>query len=142
MMRWLAWWLLPLWLAGCARADAPWVEINGHRFRVEVADTTEKRTLGLMYRRELARDAGMWFVFERQQPLSFWMKNTRIPLDILYFDEQLRLVKVQHQVPPCRRSRCPSYPSGKPARYVLEINGGLSRELGIREGQQARVHLP
>ncbi len=133
--------LLPLLLLGCARADGPWVEIHGHRFSVEVADTPDKRALGLMYRRELADDHGMWFVFEREQPLSFWMKNTRIPLDMLFFDQQMRLVKLHENVPPCRRIRCPSYASGRPARYVLEINAGLSRKLGIREGQQATVRL-
>ncbi len=133
--------LLPLLLLGCARAGDPWVEINGHRFTVEVADTPDKRALGLMYRRALADDHGMWFIFEREQRLSFWMKNTRIPLDMLFFNERLELVTLHENVPPCRRSRCPSYASTRPARYVLEINAGLSRRLGIREGQRATVSL-
>ncbi len=131
---------MALLLLGCAQAEGPWVEINGHRFSVEVADTPELRALGLMYRKHLPADQGMWFVFEREQPLSFWMKNTRIPLDMLYFDSDKTLVSIQENVPPCRRSRCPSYPSGQPARYVLEINGGLSAKLGLKPGMKLQFH--
>ncbi len=131
--------LLAVLLLGCAQAEGPVVIIDGHRFSVEIADTPDKRALGLMYRKELAEDHGMWFVFEHEQPLSFWMKNTRIPLDMLYFDAQKRLVHIEENVPPCRRSQCPSYPSGQPARYVLEINAGLSRKLGLKPGMQAEV---
>ncbi len=110
------------------------LEVAGHAFRAEVADEDPERMRGLMFRDELGADEAMVFVFDRDLPLSFWMKNTRIALDMLYFDAAGRLVSIQHDVPPCRTAACPSYPSEAPARYVLELNAGRARELGIERG--------
>jgi hypothetical protein len=80
-------------------------------------------------------DHGMLFVHAREEPMAYWMKNTKIPLDILYFDGQRRLVSIQRGVPTCRTaSRCPSYPSKGPAKYVLELNAGRSDALGLKPG--------
>ena len=122
-------------LGGCANQDAAWVELKGHRFSVDIADDEAERARGLMFRDTMARDRGMLFVYEAQQPLAFWMKNTRIPLDIMYFDEERRLVSVS-SAPPCTTPQCPSYPSAKPGRYVLELNAGLARELGAAAGDE------
>ena len=122
-------------LAGCASADTPWVELKGQRFAVEIAATDEARARGLMFRDAMADDHGMLFVFENEQPLAFWMKNTRIPLDILYFDDSRRLVSQQRDVPPCSLGDgCPSYPSNVPARYVLELNAGEAARLKLQDG--------
>lgn len=126
--------LLPA-LAGCANQGGAWVELKGQRFAVEIADDDAERTRGLMFRDTMARDHGMLFLFERQEPLAFWMKNTRIPLDIFYFDAARRLVSVA-SAPPCTTPQCPSYPSAKPGRFVLELNAGLSRELGTKPGDE------
>lgn len=133
------WWMALIALAmpvlgGCAGPTGPWVELGGQRFLVEIADSDEERARGLMFRDTLARDRGMLFLFERQEPQAFWMRNTRIPLDIFYFDAQRRLVSVAAGVPPCTTARCPSYPSTGPAQYVLELNAGLSRELKTAPG--------
>ena len=124
-------------LGGCATAT-PWVEVGGQRFTVEVADDFDERARGLMFRDSLAPDRGMLFIFEREQPLAFWMRNTYIPLDILYFDNQRRLVSMSQRTPPCRSGQCPSYPSKGPARYVLEINSGMAAELGVQAGDELR----
>lgn len=126
--------------AGCAAAG-PAVVLEEQRFTVEIADEPDEHALGLMYRDSLAEDHGMLFIFPRSQPRSFWMKNTRIPLDILYFDAQLNLVKAHHNVPPCRSSRCPSYPSRWPAKYVLEINGGTAERIGVDEDSRLELQL-
>lgn len=127
--------LLPL--AGCACDGGPWVELRGERFCVEIADDDEERARGLMFRDALPRDGGMLFVFEDEAPRAFWMMNTRIPLDILYFDAGRRLVSASKRTPPCRSSsRCPSYPSKGPARYVLELNAGRADELGVASGDE------
>ena len=89
--------LLPA--AGCA-SDAPWVELKGKRIAVEIADDFGERQRGLMHRDHLDAGTGMLFVHERPARQAYWMKNTRIPLDILYFDAQRRLVSVSH-APPC-----------------------------------------
>jgi uncharacterized membrane protein (UPF0127 family) len=125
--------------AGCAHGDAHWVRLNGETFVVEVAADDAARTRGLMFRDSMPRDHGMLFVFEKEEPLAFWMKNTRIPLDILYFDASLRLVSVAAGAPPCTTPRCPSYPSQKPARFTLELNAGLAKELGVRPGDSLEV---
>lgn len=122
-------------LAGCAQpVRGPWVEVASQRFRVEVVDNDATRTRGLMFRERLDADAGMLFVFEAEQPLAFWMKNTLIPLDILYFDNDGVLVSMAERTPPCRSGSCPTYPSARPARFVLELNAGTAKSLGIRPG--------
>lgn len=105
------------------------------RVKVEIADTPAKRELGLQYRRELAEDRGMLFLFPSERELTFWMKNTPIPLDIIFIGQQRRIVGIVHQaVPFSTDSLSVSYPS----RYVLEINGGLSRRHGIKAGDAVR----
>lgn len=98
-------------LGGCA-SRGPWVELAGTRYRVEVAQNDADRTQGLMFRDAMDEDRGMLFIHDRQEPLAYWMKNTKIALDILYFDNQRRLVSQQRDVPPCSGGdACPPYPS-------------------------------
>jgi uncharacterized membrane protein (UPF0127 family) len=125
---------------GCARAAGNWVELGGQRYAVEVADDDAERARGLMFRDALPEDAGMLFIHERTEPQAYWMKNTRIALDILYFDDGLRLVSQQRNVPPCSAGdRCPPYPSGVPARYVLELNAGEAEKLQLEDGARLRL---
>lgn len=129
-----------LLLSGCASAGGQWVELAGQRYQVEIADDDAERARGLMFRDRLDEGAGMLFVHDREEPQAYWMKNTRIALDILYFDNDLRLVAQQRDVPPCSAgNRCPSYPSRKPARYVLELNAGEAARLGLENGSVLRL---
>lgn len=124
-------------LSGCASGADAWVELNGQRFAVEVADDDAERARGLMFREEMAPDRGMLFIHERQEPLAYWMKNTKIPLDILYFDSARKLVSQQRDVPPCSLGdRCPPYPSQAPARYVLELNAGQAAAMKLADGAE------
>jgi uncharacterized membrane protein (UPF0127 family) len=128
-------------LAGCTEggAEAPvrWaVTVNQVTFLAEVVDTPAAMSRGLMYRTELPERHGMLFVFPDEAPRAFWMKNTLLPLDIIFINGRREIVKIQRAVP-CEQAPCARYPSYAPARYVLEINGGLSEALGIVEG--ARV---
>lgn len=124
---------------GCSGAPVT-VTLRGQVFRVEIADSDEERMRGLMYRERMDDDAGMLFLFEQQGPQAFWMKNTRIPLDILYFDEAWTLVGWSLGTPPCSLGdRCPSYPSQQPARYVLELNAGTSMRIGAQFGDRLAV---
>ncbi|QOC22590.1 DUF192 domain-containing protein [Wenzhouxiangella sp. AB-CW3] len=124
-------------LVAC-HANEPWVEVKGKRFYVEIADDDESRARGLMFRDELADNRGMLFIFRQEAPRSFWMRNTRIPLDIIYLDRDLRVVSIVHNARPCRTrsGRCPSYPSEGPAMYVLEVNAGFARSLELQRGDQ------
>ena len=130
--------LLPLvllsLLSGCASAGN-WVELGGQRYKVEIADDDAERARGLMFRDELAAGSGMIFIHDQEEPQAYWMKNTKIPLDILYFDSQRRLVGQQRDVPPCSAGdMCPPYPSFNPALYVLELNAGQAAKLKLEDG--------
>jgi uncharacterized membrane protein (UPF0127 family) len=125
--------LLPI--SGCAREPAlPIVELKGRTYTVEIADDDAEHQQGLMFRREMAADHGMLFVFDRAAPRAFWMRNCEIALDIMYFDAQARFINAHYGVPPCRTAQCPNYPSKRPARYVVELNSGVGRALGLKEG--------
>ena len=128
---------LALLLSGCASAAGHWVEIGGERIPVEIADDDAERSRGLMFRDELAAGTGMLFLHDREEPQAYWMKNTKIPLDILYFDSARKLVAQQRDVPPCSAGNgCPSYPSNAPARYVLELNAGEAARLKLENGAE------
>jgi len=126
-------------LSACASAGGPWVELAGHRYTVEIADDDAERARGLMYREAMEADRGMLFIDDAEQPQAYWMKNTKIPLDILYFDDARKLVSQQRDVPPCSLGdRCPSYPSNAPARYILELNAGQAAKLKLEDGAELR----
>lgn len=124
-------------LSACASARGPWVELAGQRYAIEVADDDPERARGLMYRDTLPADRGMLFIHDAEAPLAYWMKNTRIALDILYFDSRRKLVSQQRDVPPCSLGdACPPYPSNAPARYVLELNAGEAARLQLQDGAE------
>lgn len=128
-----------LLLGGCASAHAPWVELAGQRYSVEIADDEAERARGLMFRDDMPAGHGMLFIHEREEPQAYWMKNTRIPLDILFFDDARRLVTQQRDVPACSLGdACPPYPSDAPARYVLELNAGEAARLQLQDGAVLR----
>ncbi|WP_226621457.1 DUF192 domain-containing protein [Alloyangia pacifica] len=103
------------------------------RFAVAVADTVKERAVGLMFVEELPSTAGMLFVYDEPHPVSFWMKNTLIPLDMIFADAQGVVVSVHENAIP---GDLTSIDSGAPTQYVLEINGGMAARLGIAEGSE------
>ena len=126
-------------VSGCAGASQPWVEVGGHRYAVEISDDDAERARGLMFRDAMADGHGMLFIHDAEEPQAYWMKNTKIPLDILYFNSERKLVAQQRDVPTCSLGdACPSYPSDAPARYVLELNAGEAARLGLKDGAEMR----
>ena len=103
---------------------------------VEFAKNDEERALGLMYRSSMDEHQGMWFIFPEEAPRSFYMRNTEIPLDIIYLDKDKKVVSIAKNARPYDET---SLPSEKPAMYVLEINGGLSDKWGIEKGDRMEV---
>ncbi len=106
-------------------------EFGSARFSVEVADDEKERATGLMLRETLASSAGMLFVYPRPQSLSFWMRNTLIPLDMIFVDPKGVIRHIHHQAQPLDET---PIPGGRGLTHVLEINGGLAKRLGIDEG--------
>jgi uncharacterized membrane protein (UPF0127 family) len=105
------------------------------RFHVEVVDDAGERAQGLMNRESLPKFSGMLFVYETPQPVAFWMKNTLIPLDMLFFDAQGRLTRIKSRAQPLDET---PIMGGDSVQYVLEINGGLAESLGIDLGAELR----
>lgn len=110
-------------------------------FTIEVASTKEEKEQGLMFREKLGEKEGMLFLFDTEKPLTFWMKNTFIPLDIIFINENLEIVDIATNFPPCETENCIIYQSNKPAQYALEINGGLAEKLGIKVNDKIRFTL-
>jgi uncharacterized membrane protein (UPF0127 family) len=127
--------LVALTLAGCP-GGGPEVALKGHHYEVEIVSDPAGRERGLMFRDRMDAAHGMLIVFDDDAPRYFWMKNTRIPLDILYFDKDGRFVSGQFGVPPCGSggNNCPTYPSTGAARYVLELNAGVGKALALAPG--------
>ncbi|MDD5044182.1 MAG: DUF192 domain-containing protein [Candidatus Omnitrophica bacterium] len=107
-------------------------------FYVETVKTEEARSRGLMFRNNLPIDNGMLFIFEEEGIYPFWMKNMSIPLDILWINTDKELVFISRNTPPCTKEPCPVINPGAKARYVLEINAGLSQKLGLKLGDKLR----
>ena len=127
--------------SGCATGsdNNNWVELKGHRYVVEIADDNAERARGLMFRDEMADDHGMIFIHDAEEPQAYWMKNTKIPLDILYFDHDRKLVSAQQRVPPCSLGdQCPPFASEGPALYVLELNAGQAEAMGLKPGDEIK----
>lgn len=128
---------------GCYEDSKVTITTNNskHNFNIEVADTFATRAEGLMFREELPKNNGMFFIYNSEGNRSFWMKNTLIPLDMIFINSDLEIVSIQRNAQPCNDLFCKSYPSSKPAQYILEINGGLSKELGINIGDKVKLKL-
>ena len=112
---------------------------NGvHTFAVELATTEAERERGLMFRRELPEGTGMLFDFRREQPVSFWMKNTYIPLDMMFIRADGRILRIAENTEPMSEREIPS---GGPVRAVLEVIGGTAQKLGIAPGDRVAVPI-
>ena len=112
------------------------MKLGSRSFTLEVADTEATREHGLMKRDSVPEDHGMIFVFDADEPRDFWMKNTRIPLDIAYVDSTGRVVSV-HQMKPYDLS---ATPSAAPAKYAIELNLGMLEKSGVKPGD--RLDIP
>jgi len=110
----------------------------------EIADTPKKRAEGLMFRDHLPKDRGMLFTFGQAQPWTFWMKNTKIPLDIIWMNDKKQVIHIAHKVPICTRTddSCPQYQPNDPALYVLELGSGEAERLKIEKGSKIQFRAP
>jgi len=112
------------------------LRINDASLKVEMADTQTKRSKGLSGRPSLASDGGMLFIFPKLDKYPFWMKNTRIPLDMIFITENGKVADIIENATPCPDSApvCPNYEPSAPAKFVLEVNAGVAKENGLKIG--------
>ena len=115
------------------------VELKGKAFSAEVATTLAEQKKGLQHRAELSPDSGMLFVYEQPRELRFWMKDTQLSLDILFFDGQRRFLNAHYGAPPGQQDPCPNYASEGKAGYVLELSAGTGQALGLEKGDALMV---
>ncbi len=115
---------------------------DGTLFVAEIADTPDRWQRGYMGRPEVGEREGMIFVFPYPEIHPFWMKNTLVPLDILWLDERLSIVHLEVRVPPCKADPCPSYGPARKVRYVLELRGGTAAIRGLRVGDPIAIAFP
>ena len=124
--------LLAVTIAASALAELPTVQLSTgmHLIRAEVADSMEARMQGLMYRKSMAQNAGMVFVFDENAAHCMWMKNTLIPLSVAFIDQSGEIINIADMQPHSEQSHCAS----RPARYALEMNKGWFAQRGIKPG--------
>lgn len=111
---------------------------NGFAYNVEVSADPELRAQGLMYRDQLRPGTGMIFFFPADGIYGFWMKNTMIPLDMIWIDSAYKVVQIKPDIPPCRIDDCPSFEPGVTSRYVLELAAGEAAKQGLKVGDVLR----
>lgn len=104
-----------------------------HRFQIEVAKTDEQRARGLMFRKFMPPDRGMLFDFKTEQPVMMWMRNTYIPLDMIFIARDGRVINVAENTEPLSER---TIASAAPAFAVLELNGGVARKIGLKSGDR------
>ncbi len=117
---------------------------NGANIFAEIADTPAKRAEGLMFRTNMAPDHGMLFTFQELGRWTFWMKNTKMSLDIIWLNADAKVVHLESKVPICTRKDegCPRYHPNKKALYVLELRAGIAERLEIHKETQLSITLP
>ncbi|MEN6310530.1 MAG: DUF192 domain-containing protein [Acidobacteriota bacterium] len=115
---------------------------NGRSVTAELAVTEAERARGLMFREKIQPDEAMLFVFDSEDLHAFWMKNTLIPLDMLWLDGARRVIHIASDVPPCQEDPCPSYGPDTPASYVLELKAGKAAAEGLKVGDRLQFVLP
>ncbi|RME62127.1 MAG: DUF192 domain-containing protein [Candidatus Dadabacteria bacterium] len=105
-------------------------------FKLEVAKSAAQKALGLMFRKQLDLDRGMLFIFRKEKKLTFWMKNTYIPLDMIFLNSRWQVTGILHNVPPLNiKPRS----INKPSQYVVELNAGTAKKFGIKEGWKLEI---
>lgn len=114
------------------------VDVAGHSVKAEVARSEEEQSRGLMYRRALGKNEGMLFVYEDDRVLTFWMKNTFVPLDILYLKADHTVATIKQMNPQTTRT----HSSEVAVRYALEVNQGWAKKNGVEPGAEVAFELP
>ena len=114
---------------------------QNHCFDVELAVKPSEQRRGLMFREDLDLDKGMLFIFKKEKEHSFWMKNTLIPLDIIWINSNKEVIFISENILPCKEDSCPTILPIEKAKYVLEINGGMAKNIGLIIGDKIDLDI-
>ena len=127
-------------LTSCAKYETIFIDngVEKIKIKAEIADTQEKKERGLMGRERLGENKGMFFAFEHEGTYAFWMKNTLIPLDIIFISGDFKILEIFH-AEPCAEEPCKSYQTTKYAKYILEVNGNFTTRNGIDVGDEVII---
>jgi len=141
-MRWL--FVMVVFLAACSSqvseiSHTSFVEFGDSKFFVTIADEPNEWQKGLMFVESMPQNEGMLFIFDDSAPRSFWMKNTLIPLDMIFINEDFVVVDLKENVPPCESDPCETYPSGFESKFVLELNANVAKKSNISVGSIMRM---
>ena len=131
--------LISIYIISNQQNKNPEVCFEENCFLVEIALTQEEKAKGLMFREFLNEDKGMLFVYDEEKVYNFWMKNTLIPLDIIWINSNKEVVYIKHEAQPCN-GLCESISPGKNALFVLEINAGITEKLNIIIGDKIKFY--
>ena len=137
MKSWFLLFIL-LFLSISCTNTSPQVCFDEKCVNVEIADEKEEITTGLMFRESLAKDSGMLFVFPEEGVHKFWMKNTLIPLDMIWINDN-EIIYIKDNALPCKTEVCESYGPDKEAKYVLEVNSGFVEENEVDVGDTVKI---
>jgi len=129
-----------VFLTSCAKYETIFIDNGTEKIKIkaEVADTQEKIERGLMFRKHLGENKGMFFAFDSEGTYAFWMKNTLIPLDIIFISSDFKILEIFH-AEPCIEEPCKSYQTTKYAKYILEVNGDFTARNGIQVGNEVAI---
>ena len=106
---------------------------------VEIANDPTEQSRGLMFRKSMEWNNGMFFVFDEDRKLSFWMKDTYIPLDMIFINKEFKIIDIKENAKPCLEMTCPNYSPKEPAKYVLEVNAGFAQKNKIKIGDKILI---
>lgn len=115
---------------------------HGRVWAAEIADTPDRRERGYMFRREIGEGDAMIFVFPEDDVHSFWMKNTLVPLDMIWMDDDFTVIHIEASAPPCKADPCPGFGPPRKSRYVLEVKGGIVGREGLKIGDRMGISFP
>lgn len=115
------------------------IKVGKKKVYVEIADTDDEQTKGLSNRKNMSENHGMFFVFQNEAQHAFWMKDTYIPLDLIYFSKDMKVTDIKGNFEPCLASYCRAFIPRHKALYVLEVNGGFADKYNIAEGTEMKI---
>jgi uncharacterized membrane protein (UPF0127 family) len=128
-------------MTGCSQAEQGRVCLNDKCFNVEVVRHGKKRTQGLMFRDRLDYDKGMLFISEESKNYGFWMKNTYIPLDIIWINGEGEVVFIKENAQPCKSDSCSAFRPQEKTKYVLELNAGVVSDIKLKVGDRLDFYI-